>query len=545
MTTMRPLTNDEIKQFGLDPAGPSPQLSASVDTGEQPIDTGLDVTPEQGKELSYRGEDIADIAFPVLGGVVGGVVGAGAGTVVGAAAGKGLQGVLEKVLFEREKKLFPKTIEKLWRDDSILTNMVIEGALTAAGIKLWGPVMKVGKSVLKPVSKAGKSALKPIEKMLNPFKFARTKGGPNAFQRKVNWIQGAMDEVPEESRDAVISSMARSGQEKGVPFYATKRILERGPKNILTPKNLDEPGMDADVVIEASNSIEDAFTVVREQFDKEIAPFFKDATKKIDLDDVIQGYRVKLSGVTEEVVKRGKKKLVPKGASLDDRAVRQLDLFQSNIDDFLDDPTVKHAHQFKQKINDALNTKGIRENHKAKSMLYEIHGGARDKIDDAIPGYKKLTDEYRDLHDLEGSLKNMTIPERVEQVATSYFGNFKSVLRRKIDELASKSPKASKSLNDILDQRAAKWFFSTTKGGGKTIGLPFTKGLTGVQVGGKSPMAFGKSLIRAESRGFRTAAQRGLRGGADVIMGQEAGRVSDSSAADLRRLLRSKEEGGR
>ena len=151
MTTMIPLTNDEIEQFGLDPAGPSPQLSASVDTGDQPIDTGLDVIPEQGKEPSYRGEAIADIVFPVLGGIAGGVVSAGAGIAVGAAAGKGLQGAFEKVLFEREKKLFPKTIENFWQDDSILGNMVKEGIFTAVG----GPIMKVGGKVLKPFSKVG------------------------------------------------------------------------------------------------------------------------------------------------------------------------------------------------------------------------------------------------------------------------------------------------------------------------------------------------------------------------------------------------------
>ncbi len=134
---------------------------------------------------------------------------------------------------------------------------------------------------------------------------------------------------------------------------------------------------------------------------------------------------------------------------------------------------------------------------------------------------------------------------RVEQITNSYFSDFKSVLSSKIDKLASKSDKASKALNNLLDQRAAKYFISTTKGGGKTIGVPFTKGLAGVQVGAKSPSGFGKSLIGAESRGFRTAAQRGLRGGADVIMGQEAGRVTGSSAPELRRLLRSKEEGGR
>jgi hypothetical protein len=524
------------------------QLSASVDTGEQPIDmgdqpidTGLDVTPEQGKEPSYRGKDIADIAFPVLGGVVGGVVSAGSGTVVGAAAGKGLQGAFEKLLFEREKKLFPKTIENFIQDDTILGNMVKEGIFTAVG----GPIMKVGGKVLKPLSKAGKSALKPFEKALSPSKFAQTKGGPNAWQKTVNWLQGVVDEVPEESRDAVISNIARSGEEKGVLYHATERVLERGPKNILTPENLKKPGIDEDVVIDASHAFDNAFKALRKQF-KEIEKKWAKEPGKVDLDDVIKDYRDELSKVTEEVVnKRGNKKLVPKGASLDDSAVRQLDLFQSNIDDFLDDPTVKHAHQFKQKINDALNTKGIRENHKAKSMLYEIHGGARDKIDDAIPGYKKLTDEYRDLYGLQGSLKNMTIPERVEQVATSYFGNFKSVLRSKIDELASKNDDTSKVINALLDQRAAKYFRSATQRGGKNIGIPFTKGLAGVQVGAKSPSGFGKSLIGAESRGFRTAAQRGLRGGADVIMGQEAGRVTGSSAPELRRLLRSKEEGGR
>ena len=521
------------------------QNETPQENGAGVASTGLDVTPEQGKEPSYRGEAIADIAFPVLGGIAGGVVSAGAGTVGGAAAGKGLQGAFEKLLFEREKKLFPKTIENFIQDDTILGNMVKEGIFTAVG----GPIMKVGGKVLKPLSKAGKSALKPFEKALSPSKFALTKGGPNTWQKTVNWLQGVMDEVPKESRDAVISNIARSGEEKGVLYHATERVLERGPKNILTPKNLKKPGIDEDVVIDASHAFDNAFKALRKQF-KEIEKKWAKEPGKVDLDDVIKDYRDKLSEVTEVVVnKRGNKKLVPKGASLDDSAVRQLDLFQSNIDDFLDDPTVKHAHQFKQKINDALNTKGIRENHKAKSMLYEIHGGARDKIDDAIPGYKKLTDEYRDLHDLEGSLKNMTIPERVEQVATSYFGNFKSVLRSKIDELASKNDDTSDVIKALLDQRAAKFFRSTTQRGGKNIGIPFTKGFAGVQVGAKSPSGFGKSLIGAESRGFRTAAQQGLRGGlrggANVIMGQEAGKAAGSSSADLRRLLRSKEEGGR
>ena len=542
MTTMIPLTNDEIEQFRLDPAGPSPQLSASVDTGDQPIDTGLDVIPEKGKEPSYRGEAIADIVFPVLGGIAGGVVSAGAGIAVGAAAGKGLQGAFEKVLFEREKKLFPKTIENFWQDDSILGNMVKEGIFTAVG----GPIMKVGGKVLKPLSKVGKSALKPFEKALSPSKFAQTKGGPNTWQKTVNWLQGVVDEVPEDSKEAVIRNMARSGQEKGVPFYATKRVLDRGPKNILTPENLAEPRMTVDAIEKASNAVDDAFTVVREEFEKKVAPILDDATKKIDLTKSIGEYSDDLSeiAIIKRVGKKGKVKLTGR-TGIDDAAAKQFEKFESDIRKFSNDNTLKHAHDLKKSINKLLKAPGIKDNDNAKPILYKFHKGIRDKIDKDIPQYKNITDEYRVIFDLEDSLKPLNNAGRVEQITNSYFSDFKSVLSSKIDKLASKSDKASKALNNLLDQRAAKYFISTTKGGGKTIGVPFTKGLAGVQVGAKSPSGFGKSLIGAESRGFRTAAQRGLRGGADVIMGQEAGRVTGSSAPELRRLLRSKEEGGR
>ncbi len=314
MTTMIPLTNDEIEQFGLDPAGPSPQLSASVDTGDQPIDTGLDVIPEQGKEPSYRGEAIADIAFPVLGGIAGGVVSAGAGAAVGAAAGKGLQGAFEKVLFEREKKLFPKTIDNFWQDDSVLGNMVKEGVFTAVG----GPIMKVGRKALKPLSKA-----------LSPSKFAQTKGGPNVFQKTANWLQGVVDEVPKDSKEAVIRNIARSGQEKGVPFYATKRVLQRGPKNILTPENLAEPRMTVDAIEKASNAVDDAFTVVREEFsEKKVAPILDDATKKIDLTKSIGEYSDDLSEIAtiKRVGKKGKVKLIGR-TGIDDAAAKQFEKF--------------------------------------------------------------------------------------------------------------------------------------------------------------------------------------------------------------------------
>ena len=518
------------------------QNETPQENGAGVASTGLDVTPEQGKEPSYRGKDIADIAFPVLGGVIGGVVSAGSGTVVGAAAGKGLQGAFEKLLFEREKKLFPKTIENFIQDDTILGNMVKEGIFTAVG----GPIMKVGGKVLKPLSKAGKSALKPFEKALSPSKFAQTKGGPNTWQKTVNWLQGVVDEVPEESRDAVISNIARSGEEKGVLYYATERVLERGPKNILTPKNLKKPGMNPDVVIRASNAVDDALIGVREEFSEKIAPLLDDTTKKIDLTDVIKKYSDDLSKLAtiKRIGKKGKVKLIGE-AGLDDAATAQLEKFSSSIDRFSKNPTLEHAHKLKQKINQVLKVKGIKENDNAKNILHNVHKGIRGKLDDAVPGYKNITDEYRAIFDLEDSLSRLTNEDKVELIATKYFSNASSVLRSKIDELASKSKEASKVINALLDQRAAKHFRSTTQRGGKNIGIPFTKGFAGVQVGAKSPSGFGKSLIGAESRGFRTAAQRGLRGGADVIMGQEAGRVTGSSAPELRRLLRSKEEGGR
>ncbi len=447
-------------------------------------------------------ESLVDIAFPLAGGVVGGVLGGPAGAIAGATGGKAVQEGIEKMMGV-EKQLFPESVKSFVTDDTVIGNIAKEGILSG-----------IGSGAIKAISKGAK-ALKPKEfiKMKNAINADLPTKGPSSFSKVGDYLQGVVDEVPESAKDQIIRNMSLSSKKQGVNPAITERVLRRGPKNVLTPKNLAKDTVDVKTAEKASKGFDKALDDLGKEFDSKINPVLEKSKDQIDVTDIIRSYNDDLSEIA--TIEGGKKTRLVGTAQLDDAAVKTLEKFSDDIRRLSSNPTPKQLHKFKQNINKVLKVKSMRENSSASRILQNAHKNVRNLLEDQVPGYKKITNEFREIFELQEEIGRNLDPLRVEGMAKSYFSPEKAVFKDRIDKLMSKSDDARKAINELLDERAAKEFISPIKNderflGFKGIGfkVPFT---------GTSREELGKQLIKREARKFKTGAQRGIRGAATQI----------------------------
>jgi len=461
------------------------------------------------KEIRGSGADVlgdlesfADIAFPLAGGVAGGVLGGPLGSIAGATGGKVVQEGIEKMMGVK-KQLFPESVKSFVTDDTVIGNIAKEGIL--AGI---------GSGVIKAISKGAK-ALKPKEfiKMKNAINADLPTKGPGTFSKVGDYLQGVIDEVPESAKDRIIRNMSLSSKKQGVNPAITERVLNRGPKNVLTYKNLAKDTVDVEVAENASKGFEKALDDLGKEFDSKINPILEKSKDQIDVTDIIRSYNDDLSKIA--TVEGGKKTRLVGTAQLDDPAVKTLEKFSDDIRRLSANPTPKQLHKFKQNINQVLKVKSMKENQSASRVLQNAHKNVRNLLEDQVPGYKKITNEYREIFELQEEIGRNLDPLRVEVMAKSYFSPEKAVFKDRINRLMSKSDDAKEAINELLDQKAAKEFISPIKNDERFLGF---KGI-GVKVPftGTSREELGKQLIRREATKFKTPVQRGARGAVTQI----------------------------
>lgn len=508
----------------------SPPVTTGFDFDALPIQDEEPKVPDEVETPTFDEQRLIDITEPILtigGGIAGGIAGGPAGAIGGAAGGQALQEGLEKLL-GKDKELFPNTVKSFIKDDTVVGNIVKEGMLAYLGEKAVQGAVKVGAKALKPISKA-----------LNPKEFIKTnnlinseigKKGIKAYHRLGNYLQGVIDEVPKDAKKEIIDKMAVSGDKSKSEY--TRYVLNRGPKEVLKESNLESFAVKKKTIDAASKSFDDAFDIIDKEFDTLVTPILKKSDEIIDVTDVIRSYSDDLSEIAQ-VKQVGKKTRLIGRAGVEDDAVKQLEKFADDISRLSANPTPLQLHKFKQGINKVLKSKSLKENPNAAKVLTNLHKNVRSKIEDVVPGYKKITNDYRDVFELQEEIGSKLKDDRIESMVKSYFNPDKTILRSQIDRLSQTSPVVAKNIGNLLDERAAKEFISVVSKGHKHIGIPFTR--VGASVAKPTERQLGKKLIKKANRGFKTRLQTGLRGGLDVATGRELQDIGRESGKLLNR----------
>ena len=478
---------------------PSPVLSI----GSKPPGTE-DINVDPGRtSLTTDGEfgTLGDIGFPLAGTVIGGAIGGPVGAFVGGPAGQAVKEGVEAFL-GAEKTIFPSTVKSFIKDDSVIGNIAKEGLFQLAG----GALGKVGSKAIKLFKP------KDFVKMKNAVNAGVQKKGTSAFSKVGDYLEGIISDVPKSAKDRVILDFQLAGEKSGIKPLVTKRVLERGPKSILNEKNLSSFEIDPDTAKKASQAFDNALEKVSVKFNEKVVPILEKSEEVIDVTDIIRKYSDDLSKMASTVTsKTGKPKLVG-GSLLDDASTNTLQKFSEDIRRLSSNPTPIELHRTKQKINKILKVKSIRDNPNAKKLLTDINKNIRNKLDSEIPGYKAITDEFRDVFSLQEDIGSKLADDKVEALADQFFNPKKAVQREKIADLMSRSDSAKVALDNLFDERAAKDFLSTLAKDQKFLGfkgfganIPFT---------GTSKRKFGEKLAKASERGLRSRGQRTIGAGA-------------------------------
>jgi hypothetical protein len=342
------------------------------------------------------------------------------------------------------------------------------------------------------------------------------------------------------SKEQFIKDFSLRSERSGIRPKVTEFVLREGPTKVLRQEFLRDQSLSINTIKKVDGILDDAFTKLGNQFDKQINPVLKDAKVKVKIDDVSDEF---LDGLTDifDFKKTKKGKIILSAKALSDKSSARDVGFV--IDDLLKisiNPTPKDVHKLKQGINKLVKKKAIMDVPEVKNKLFQLNKGLRERLDESVPRYKEITNNFRNVFELEESLGKELGEKRVESALGQYFDKNKEFFRSQIDDLMEKIPESKKVIKDALKERAAKEYVKDIPTQGKGIGIPLGAGIhTGIHIPGTTPLKQAARLRAAERRGtLIPRSERVLGAGKAQLLGaglqQAPTRKEESRSAILR-----------
>ena len=322
-----------------------------------------------------------------------------------------------------------------------------------------------------------------------------------------------------------------------IPELAVKRTIDRGPRTVLNPKNwnIKKPTIQPKTIERVSNISEQSFDAASKAYNSQVSPILNKFKGLVNADDILRQYSddmLPLFEVKQILNKKGQRvgeKLIATAAS-DRETARIMTMFTKEVErTFEKGVTPKDLHKFKQFINKVMKNSAIKNNPNVQKPLLSMHRGIRNTLDDAVPGYKPITDEFRDIFKLQDEFGRRFESQRVEQLLRDYFNPDKQAFREGIDSLVGKSKTAQRVFEDALDERAALYFRDVISKSGKTVAAPIpgTPLRVGLQFQTRAPEKLARGLLRKERMGFAPAGARVQKGISSVLLGQPPQRAEE------------------
>jgi hypothetical protein len=480
-------------------------------TSRELMDAFLKKFDEEGK-LPERGvvaENLVEFAAPTIGatvgkrfGPIGAAVGAGAGRLVSELG----EQVVKPVLGKKAPPFLPKTKKEFLMGDTVLGNVVNEALFFAGGEvlqkKLAPKFFAAGKKIAGKLRKSGEEPGKAL-----------LAGTRDLLDDSLRNLSG--DEKERFIRNLKLNFKAK----QNIPENATERVIRRKPSKVLTKENLFNDEIKTSTLKAVGRSYEIALDKSSKEFDTAIRPFFKEPVSQEGIGAIRKQLGDAISSISE-IPKRGSRPVVNATATkenLDDMLK-----IRRNLNEIAKNPTVEKLHQLKQKINDTIGKSSFIEGRRPISQMMKTNKVLRDVLESASPGYKKITNDFRHIFELQETIGTRLEKGGADTLLRQAMGDKPPIEKMNaMAELIDNSrPALIRIWNKGLDEAAAKHFRSKALSGGFAGTVRGTEGVIRPKFFQQSP----------ERRGFEL--KRRERGGAlQPSLGRSAGAVGAGRAA--------------
>lgn len=519
---------------------------------QEPQQVEQSQVPEKKKRS--RLETAAEIGLPLVGAALGTAFIPGVGTIAGSAIGAGAGRLVEEVgeqLFKKDAApILPKSLKEFAVGDTALGNVIKEGIFTAAGGKVFqalGPTFsKLGPALRKAGQNTGKigkvigdtleAVIQKIpgnnkEEFIRKFSLQQENTGflPRVTERVLrrgpkNVLTKSntrSQQMSQETIDDVSKSFSDILKKRRDQFDDQISPLLKQKIDKLPIENIADDFMEGlDKLIKVTISQKTGKKTISEKVRKvtksrktgKESISQKTGEKTISQEGGEQTTSQKVRTVGKKTISEttGTKKTISESrpiikftarADIDESTSKDLIEMAELINDISKKPTAKALHSFKQKVNRVLSKNSIKDVPAAQQALFKLNSQTRNLLDTVVPGYKKITNEFRDVFELKEEIGNRLAPNRVEGFLKDFFGKEKVNLQTNIERLMELDKGVSKVLNKAFDERAAKEYVSLVKKGPRGLSIPRTRGIITLPKFGRTPEAFGESLVRKEARG--------------------------------------------